>query len=250
MERNRFWQRGPWHFGKSLIVLEKPEGSSDVSKLGFIKVEFWVQIHNIPIMCMNQRTAKWLAEQVGGVIEIPSESRECWGLGNPRAFSLEKAVEETFPDLVFFSEMKIRGSKADQIRKLLGWFAGGICVDSNGHIYAWVLIEDDFRWHFSGFYGEPIVRYRAFSWGLLRRLRNIDVFSRWCGGDFNELLSRNEKNGGPDKSFFGMSLFREVVDDCDLADLGFSGPSYTSNNKREGKDIVQERLNRFLADPS
>ncbi|TXG52986.1 hypothetical protein EZV62_022155 [Acer yangbiense] len=42
-------------------------------------VEFWVQIHDIPIMCMNRRTAKWLAEQIGKVIEIPMESRECWG---------------------------------------------------------------------------------------------------------------------------------------------------------------------------
>ncbi|KAK3228271.1 hypothetical protein Dsin_008133 [Dipteronia sinensis] len=28
---------------------------------------------------MNRRTARWLAEQIGGVIEIPSDSRECWG---------------------------------------------------------------------------------------------------------------------------------------------------------------------------
>ncbi|TXG50705.1 hypothetical protein EZV62_023229 [Acer yangbiense] len=41
-QRNRFWQRGPWYFGKCLIVLEKPEGSGDVSKLGFNKAEFWV----------------------------------------------------------------------------------------------------------------------------------------------------------------------------------------------------------------
>ncbi|TXG60181.1 hypothetical protein EZV62_014754 [Acer yangbiense] len=27
---------------------------------------------------MNRRTAKWLAEQIGEVVEIPSDSRECW----------------------------------------------------------------------------------------------------------------------------------------------------------------------------
>ncbi|TXG70055.1 hypothetical protein EZV62_004990 [Acer yangbiense] len=78
-ERNRFWQRSPWHFGKSLIVLEKPVGSRDVSKLGFNRAEFWVQIHDIPIMCMNRRMARWLAEQICVVVEIPSDSRECWG---------------------------------------------------------------------------------------------------------------------------------------------------------------------------
>ncbi|KAK3225745.1 hypothetical protein Dsin_005607 [Dipteronia sinensis] len=78
-ERDRFWQRGSWHFGKSLIVLEKPEGSGDVSRLGFQGVEFWIQIHDIPIICMNRRIARWLAEQIGRVIEIPADSRECWG---------------------------------------------------------------------------------------------------------------------------------------------------------------------------
>ncbi|KAK3226087.1 hypothetical protein Dsin_005949 [Dipteronia sinensis] len=39
-----------------------------------------VQIHNIPIMCMNRKTAKWLAKQIGVVvIEILADSKECWG---------------------------------------------------------------------------------------------------------------------------------------------------------------------------
>ncbi|TXG46618.1 hypothetical protein EZV62_027882 [Acer yangbiense] len=46
-DRNRVWQRGPWHFDKSLIVLEKSEGTGDISQLSFSKAEFWVQIHDI-----------------------------------------------------------------------------------------------------------------------------------------------------------------------------------------------------------
>ncbi|TXG60171.1 hypothetical protein EZV62_014744 [Acer yangbiense] len=78
-DRNRIWQRGLWYFDKSLIALEKPRSLGEISLLGFNKVELWVQIHDVPIMCMNRRTAKWLAEQLGGVIEIPTESKECWG---------------------------------------------------------------------------------------------------------------------------------------------------------------------------
>ncbi|TXG73888.1 hypothetical protein EZV62_002467 [Acer yangbiense] len=77
--RNQIWRRGPWHFDKSLIVLVQLEGTGDISQLRFDKAEFWVQIHDIPIICMNKRMAKWLAEQIGRVIEIPMESRECWG---------------------------------------------------------------------------------------------------------------------------------------------------------------------------
>ncbi|TXG60126.1 hypothetical protein EZV62_014699 [Acer yangbiense] len=81
-DRNRVWNRGPWHFGNSLIVMEKPLGSGNIAQLGFNKTELWVHIHDIhdlPILCMNMRTAKWLAEQLGEVVEPPTESRECWG---------------------------------------------------------------------------------------------------------------------------------------------------------------------------
>ncbi|TXG57142.1 hypothetical protein EZV62_018455 [Acer yangbiense] len=77
--RNRVWHRGPWHFGNSLIVLENPVGSGNIAQLAFNKADFWVQIHEIPILCMNRKTAKWLAEHIGEVVDIPSESRECWG---------------------------------------------------------------------------------------------------------------------------------------------------------------------------
>ncbi|TXG70165.1 hypothetical protein EZV62_005100 [Acer yangbiense] len=78
-ERNRFWLREPWHFGNSLIALEKPVGFGDIKNLRFNRAAFWVQIHDIPIMCMNRRTAKWLAEHIRGVTEIPVDSKECWG---------------------------------------------------------------------------------------------------------------------------------------------------------------------------
>ncbi|TXG69365.1 hypothetical protein EZV62_004300 [Acer yangbiense] len=73
------WSRGPWHFDHCLIVLEKSKGTGDISKLPFCSVDFWVQIHNLPLMCMNRRMAKYLAEQIGLVVELPADSRECWG---------------------------------------------------------------------------------------------------------------------------------------------------------------------------
>ncbi|KAK3225932.1 hypothetical protein Dsin_005794 [Dipteronia sinensis] len=39
----------------------------------------------------------------------------------------------------------------------------------------------------------------------------------------------------------------EAVEDYALADIGFSGPMFTWNNKRDGKDNIQEILDRFLA---
>ncbi|KAK3193077.1 hypothetical protein Dsin_024387 [Dipteronia sinensis] len=73
-DRNRIWHRGPWYFDNSLIVLEKPMGVGDISLLGFTKVELWVHIHDIPIMCMNRGTSKWMAEQIGSVVDLPTGS--------------------------------------------------------------------------------------------------------------------------------------------------------------------------------
>ncbi|TXG48912.1 hypothetical protein EZV62_024787 [Acer yangbiense] len=38
-----------------------------------------VEIHDVPIICMNRRTAKWMAEQIRWVIDLPFETKECWG---------------------------------------------------------------------------------------------------------------------------------------------------------------------------
>lgn len=44
-----------------------------------------------------------------------------------------------------------------------------------------------------------------------------------------------------------MLALRKVLMDCDLTDLGCSGPHFTLNNRRNGEANVQECLDRFLA---
>ncbi|KAL5849009.1 hypothetical protein ACOSQ4_007022 [Xanthoceras sorbifolium] len=39
----------------------------------------FASIYNIPLVCMNRRSASMLAGVLGEVIEIPLESKECWG---------------------------------------------------------------------------------------------------------------------------------------------------------------------------
>jgi hypothetical protein len=47
-----------------------------------------------------------------------------------------------------------------------------------------------------------------------------------------------------------MEAFREVLYDCDLTDLGFSGIPYTYDNKRQGRANVRVRLDRAVACPA
>ncbi|TXG59697.1 hypothetical protein EZV62_014270 [Acer yangbiense] len=166
------------------------------------------------------------------------------GLGNSRAFAaLSRLLKKHSPDFVFISETKVSGHKASSIKDSLQ-FGDGFIVDcvgmsgdlmllwkkellvsiqsfSVGHIDACIQMEDGFTWRFSGFYGDPIPSKRVCSWALLRRLRDVNLLP-W--------------------------VFRQATDNCDLMDLGSSGPFLTWNNRREGRDNVQERLDRFLAD--
>ncbi|XP_065625493.1 uncharacterized protein LOC136065776 [Quercus suber] len=47
-----------------------------------------------------------------------------------------------------------------------------------------------------------------------------------------------------------MDDFRNLLDDCRLADLGFVGYPFTWNNKRPVLENTQERLNRVVANTS
>jgi hypothetical protein len=47
-----------------------------------------------------------------------------------------------------------------------------------------------------------------------------------------------------------MEAFREVLFDCDLIDLGFSGTPYTYDNKRHGRANVRVRLDWAVACPA
>ncbi|KAL5759510.1 hypothetical protein ACOSQ2_018348 [Xanthoceras sorbifolium] len=197
----------------------------------------------------------------------------CWnmrGLGNPRMFAALKRVLRKFsPGVIFLSETKLQGIAAARIKDFVGY--SGIHVDcrgksggllllwrrewdvsvlsfSQGHIDARITMDDGVMWRFSGFYGNPNPRDRDSSWELLRRLRLVDQLPWVCGGDFNEILSLSEKQGGSEKSIGGVLNFRKAVEDCDLFDPGCSGPRLTWNNKREGVANIQERLDRFLVD--
>ncbi|TXG57064.1 hypothetical protein EZV62_018377 [Acer yangbiense] len=192
-------------------------------------------------------------------------------MGNTRTISaLKRIIQKFSPELVFLSETKVKGVIAKSAKKRLG-FENGFSVDcsgksgglillwnsdckvsllshSKGHIDVRVERDGEPTWRFSGFYGCLNQINKRDSWELLRRLRSVDDFSWLCGGDFNEILRVKEKSGGSNKSILGICQFREVIDDCNLVDLGFEGPKMTWNNRRDGDNNVQERIDRMLAD--
>ncbi|KAH9781102.1 CCHC-type domain-containing protein [Citrus sinensis] len=71
---------GPCHFDRALIVLTEPVGIGDVKKQNFSHTSFWVQIHDVPIMCMSKEMAVELGEVIGKVEEVDTDAAgECFG---------------------------------------------------------------------------------------------------------------------------------------------------------------------------
>ncbi|KAL5779912.1 hypothetical protein ACOSQ2_010649 [Xanthoceras sorbifolium] len=192
-----------------------------------------------------------------------------WGLGNPRTFrTLRSLLRKENSELVFLSETRLEKGSMDRIWCSFG-FEGCFGVDrdglgggllllwrdkiditihsySKGHIDSTVVDEEGTSWRFTGFYGEPNQNLRLHSWELLRRLKSLSGLPWLVGGDFNEILRDEEKSGGKGRSSRLMSQFKNVIDDCNLLDLGFNGHPFTWVNRQGGDKLVKERIDRLL----
>lgn len=71
----------------------------------------------------------------------------------------------------------------------------------------------------------------------------------WCVlGDFNEAMWSFKHFSAMRRSEAQMRAFREVLEVCELVDLGFSGLPYTYDNKRHGNRNMKVWLDRVVAD--
>ncbi|KAK3221989.1 hypothetical protein Dsin_009014 [Dipteronia sinensis] len=172
------------------------------------------------------------------------------------------------PDIVFFMETKVNNVVMENIHIKLKFFgklvvnsvgrSGGLClfwskdIDvsllsfTNYYIDIQIVSQKDTRWCFTGFYGHPDASQRYHAWTLLRRLKSMSCHPWVCAGDFNEILEDSEKVGGNQRPRFLIENFRTALDDCSLQDIGFTGPSFTWCNKKEGSDMVLERVDRCV----
>ncbi|KAL5556024.1 hypothetical protein UlMin_038260 [Ulmus minor] len=190
------------------------------------------------------------------------------GLGNDWTFQiLHDYVQQYSPLLVFLSETLCSKSQMERWRVKLDYTgmliwekegrSGGLCLfwsdsitvqllsGSKGHIDVKVTSPNSSGWCFTGLYGNPDTSLRSQFWNLLRRLGDSSSMPWLCGGDLNEILFGHEKQGGVERAQYLMSNFREAINYCGLADLGFRGPKFTWN-RGNGACLVQERLDRML----
>ncbi|TXG48026.1 hypothetical protein EZV62_027320 [Acer yangbiense] len=66
----RILKGGPWSFDQAMIVFDKPAGVGEIKDLKFKDMDFWVQIHNIPLLCMTRESGTFLGRMIGEVHDI------------------------------------------------------------------------------------------------------------------------------------------------------------------------------------
>ena len=128
---------------------------------------------------------------------------------------LSHLVREKVPNILFLMEKKQTVDKMKKIQADLHYDsmlaipcvrkAGGLAmlwkddVDlhvqtySLNHIDARIMTDPSSPWRLTGFYGRPEEHRKHESWEYLRHLHSRDSLPWICLGDYNEILSSDEK---------------------------------------------------------
>ncbi|KAK2377607.1 hypothetical protein QL285_078261 [Trifolium repens] len=196
-------------------------------------------------------------------------SWNCRGLGTPSAIpNLRRLALKHRPDLLFLSETLSKSSQMERIRVLLKFDSclsidvegrsGGLAILWNDKVRCRIInycrnfinVEvDDVEkggWRLTCYYGYPERGRRRQAWDMLRDLRNMSPLP-WCIiGDFNDLLSQEDKLGNHPHPNWLCSGFRSAVNDCDLTDIQLEGHRFTWIKSRGSVRVIEERLDRAM----
>ncbi|KAM6547612.1 hypothetical protein CsatB_019288 [Cannabis sativa] len=114
---------------------------------------------------------------------------------------------------------------------------------STNHIDCFIENNEGPSFHFTGFYGHPCTTQRHHTWTMLKLCHDIAPLSPWLVlGDFNEIISNEDKVGGSVRNSSQIDAFRGTVTACNLNLLPFDGDRITWTSQGQGKGIIKERL--------
>ncbi|XP_019178334.1 PREDICTED: uncharacterized protein LOC109173550 [Ipomoea nil] len=106
------------------------------------------------------------------------------------------------------------------------------------------------KWRLTGFYGYSDRGRRRESWQLLRTLSSLSTLPWVVMGDYNDILDQSEKYGRTPHPQWLINGFRDAVADSGLVDVPFSGHQFTWVKSRGTDHMIEEKLDRFLANDS
>ena len=183
-------------------------------------------------------------------------------------------VVNYFPTIMVLTETKVSGDRATKIVESLpfdGFFttetidyAGGLWLlwkkedvevivpsVTEQEIHATIKVRDlDFSWIISPIYASPRLTQRKIMWDNLSQVAQLHNLSWLLLGDFNEVLSSDDKLGGRQVNLNRALDFKACLDSSNLLDLRFSGLKFTWSNHRQVLDLILERIDRCFANPA
>ena len=189
----------------------------------------------------------------------------CQGAGSTETVQqIREYRRKYFPDFLFFMETKQNWEYVNGLRKSLGYdkvftvepegLSGGLAVMWKDSYQVVVLSSDkriiDLRisigstsFFLTLVYGDPVKARRREVWDRLTQI-GLGRDDAWMlAGDFNELLSNDEKSGGAVRKESSFWDFRDMVQNCKLKEIQYSGNCLSWGGWRE-KVWVQCRLDR------
>ena len=112
------------------------------------------------------------------------------------------------------------------------------------------VLNSNSSWLFTAIYASPRSAERHFLWNNSNKVAELHDMPWVIAGDFNETLTAEDKFGDRAVGVNSSLRFKEYLDNCNMIDIGFSGPRFTWTNKREVQALIQVRLDRFFVNPS
>lgn len=60
----------PWSFERQILVLNKFDGLIPPSKMDFTHSPCWIQVHDMPLLCMSRAVGTKIGESLGKLDEV------------------------------------------------------------------------------------------------------------------------------------------------------------------------------------
>jgi hypothetical protein len=196
----------------------------------------------------------------------------CRGLAQASTIrSLRAMIRKHNPDILFLSETKVSPLVSTPILRQLGFSLMTHAPPSGskgGLLLAWrtdvnivcfhVSCNIICVWHYADdpcikcllVYGPPYKNLCVDFWNAMDAF-GASYNDPWiCIGDFNAIISPNDKLGGRPFDSYSSNPFTDFMDGYGMVDLGFCENPYTWSNHRQGSSLIKERLDRGIANSS
>ncbi|QHN80325.1 Reverse transcriptase [Arachis hypogaea] len=196
-------------------------------------------------------------------------SWNCRGIAAaPTISELYNLCKKVKPLIVFLMETRASQERMSRIRRRLNFdkffcveprgLSGGLCLlwksNINIDVYEWcdnyikasININNVMKWQGVFVYGNPVFQKRRKLWRELTVSNRNREEPQAVLGDFNDILSQDEKVGLHPQPKIYLDSFRKFVDDNSLIDIDLKGSRFTWYSNPRNNFVTRERLDRVL----